>query len=285
MLSRSIGGLPACAVVALGLGAWLHAQGISALVGAKLGVPGVSRRASAGALDTPPAPPRSADPILARNPFDSATGPLVPLPDRGPPPAPTSCPDVHILALAADADSTRSLALLRIDGAREPVLRGVGAGAGVGGEVVSIDPWGVVLERGGARCVAWIFSPAAVSTPAPGPAPQAGIAALGPGSFAVDRGTRDALLDGAGDWMKSVVVRPEKVGDDVVGLRVVTVRAGSPLESLGIRAGDVVQTVNGFPLTTPDKMLEALARLRTADRLSVTLQRAGRIVQVDYEVR
>jgi hypothetical protein len=32
-------------------------------------------------------------------------------------------------------------------------------------------------------------------------------------------------------------------------------------------------------------MLEALARLRTADHLSLALQRGGHEVQVDYDVR
>ena len=85
--------------------------------------------------------------------------------------------------------------------------------------------------------------------------------------------------------MKSVTVRPEKAGDDVVGIRVVALRPGSPLDGLGIRAGDVLESVNGFQLTTPAKMLEALARLRTADHLSLALQRGGHEVQVDYDVR
>ena len=112
-----------------------------------------------------------------------------------------------------------------------------------------------------------------------------GIASTGPTSFAVDRGTRDALLDGAGDWMKTVAVRPEKVGDDVVGIRMVVVKPGSPLDSLGIRSGDVLQSVNGFPLTTPEKLLEALGRLRTAEHLSLAVERGGHSLQVDYDVR
>jgi general secretion pathway protein C len=278
----STGVLRAGAIAALALSAWLHARGFSALVGAGLGVPGVAR-ALANEPPPAPAPPRSADVILARNPFDSTTGPLVP--DPGPQatsPALSACTDVHVLAIAADDDPARSLALLRMDGEREPQLRGVG------GDVVSIDPAVVLLDRNGVRCAARIFSPAAPpasTAPAIPTNPTHGIAPLGPGSFAVDRGTRDALLDGAADWMKSVSIRPEKVGDDLVGIRVVGLKPGCPLDALGIRAGDVLQSVNGFPLTTPDKLLEALTRLRTADHLSLALQRGGRAAQVDYEVR
>jgi general secretion pathway protein C len=249
-------------------------------MGERLGVPGV-----AYAMQPPPAvapsAERSADVILARNPFDSATGSLLPDPGTPAPSSPASlsgCADVHVLAIAADEDPARSLALLRMDSEREPQLRGVG------GEVVTIDPVGVLLERAGVRCVAWIFSRAAPPA-APAPPPRGGITSQGATSFAVDRGTRDALLDGAGDWMKSVSVRPEKVGDDMVGIRVVALKSGSPLEGLGIRSGDVLKSVNGFPLTTPERLLEALARLRTAEHLSLALQRGGQGLQLDYDVR
>jgi general secretion pathway protein C len=269
------------AIVAIALSAWLQSRGISALVGERLAVADVSPRLAAVASAAPEAP-RSADPILSRNPFDSTTGALTPVQDiepGSPSPGPADCPDVHVIAIAAADPVEQSLALLRIEGNSEPQLRGVG------GDVVSIRPAGVLLERGGGRCTARIFHPpppSAASSPA---APGRGITSTGPTSFAVDRGTRDALLDGAGDWMKSVSVRPEKVGDDVVGIRVVALRPGTPLDSLGIRAGDVLESVNGFQLTTPAKMLEALARLRTADHLSLALQRGGHEVQVDYDVR
>jgi general secretion pathway protein C len=277
MLLRSI--VP-YAIAALGLSAWLQARGISALLGEQLGVPVAASRAVVeprAVVD----PPRSADAILARNPFDSTIGSLLldPASASSPSSALSACADVHVLAIAADDDASRSLVLLRLDTEREPQLRGIG------GDVVAIDPGVVLLDRSGVRCAARIFSftPPPVS-PTPPAAPH-GIASLGAGSYAVDRAARDALIDGAADWMKSVSARPEKVGDEVVGIRVVALRPGSPLDGLGIRAGDVLQSVNGFALTTPDKLLEALARLRTADHLSLALARGGHATEVDYEVR
>jgi general secretion pathway protein C len=279
------------AIVALGLSAWLHARGVSALVGERLGVPVAAARLALAAAPPPaPDPPRSADPILARNPFDSTTGPLGVDPGPGPAPGPetpaavTSCPDVHVIAVAADVNPDHSLALLRYEGDKEPKLRGVGD------EVVAIAPDGVLVDRGGRRCIARMFVvalPPGVATPDAGVGTPAtpGVVSRGSGSYVVDRSLRDALLDGVGDWMRNVVVRPEKAGDDVVGIRIVTLRSGNPLEALGVRAGDVVQSVNGFPLTSPAQMLEALAHLRTADRLSVTVQRGGQQSQMDYEVR
>ena len=108
--------------------------------------------------------------------------------------------------------------------------------------------------------------------------------ATGPGSYGVDRAARDAIVEGAADWMRAVAVRPEKVGDDVVGLRITALRPGTSLDALGIRAGDVLQSVDRIPLTSPERMLEAVARSRTAEHLSVVLLRDGRPLQLDFDV-
>lgn len=283
LLPRSIGPL---AIAALGLSAWLHARGICALVGAQLAAPCVAPPlpvvTPSGALPT-----RGAEIILARNPFDSTTGPLAPDPVL-PLPGVPGCDGVQVLAIAAADPPGASLALIRFAGDLEPQLRGVG------GEVVSIDPAVVLVDRDGVICAARMFRPAlappaaAASSGSPRSAAgrvPAGVAVLGPAAFAVDRAARDALLEGAADWMKTVSVRPEKLGGEVVGLRVVGVAAGSPVEGLGIHAGDVLQSVNGVPLTTPERMLEALGRLRTSARITVGVVRAGHELQVDYDVR
>ncbi len=289
-------------LAALSLSAYLHARGISALVGGGLAAPRVV------SLAPPPSPeaapvPRSAAVILARNPFDSDTGALDPAaagPDVPPPlggmPA---CEGVQVLAIAAADVPASSLALLREEGALEPRLRGVGA------DVVAIEPGVVVLDRGGTTCAARIFRPAvapAASTSAarsPSPADRdasasrpprglpPGVAALGPTSFAVDRGARDALLEGAADWLKTVSARPEKApdGHGLLGLRIAGVAAGSPVEGLGVHGGDVITSVNGIALSSPERMLEALGRVRTADHLGVVVQRGGHEVQLDYAVR
>jgi general secretion pathway protein C len=85
--------------------------------------------------------------------------------------------------------------------------------------------------------------------------------------------------------MHSVSVRPEKKGDEVVGLRIATLKPGTPLDALGIRSGDVLLSMNDIPLNAPDRMLEAYARARTEPRLRLVVLREDRQLQLDYEVR
>jgi general secretion pathway protein C len=279
MRSRSV--LP-LAVCTLALCAWLHARGFAALVGGGLAAPRLHVVTEAQAA-TEPVPPRSADPILARNPFDSVTGPLLglasaPSTDVGTDPS-AACDGVRVVSIVAADDPDWSLVVLDVRGEREPILRRRG------GEVLAIAPDRVLLQRDGAPCVARIFAQPGAAPPPPPAAVARGIVRTGADSFVLDRAARDALIDGAGDLMRSVMVRPEKLGDDVVGLRIATLKPGTPLDALGVRAGDVLLSLDGIPLTSPDRMLQAYARVRTEERVRVVVLRDGRQLQLDFEVR
>jgi general secretion pathway protein C len=106
----------------IAVAAFFDAQGIMQIVGANLGADEKQLAAAPLAARVPPGPSSasphstSADAILARNPFDSVTGPLnKPPPDESvdePPPDlsdPFNAPDcdgVKVLVIAASADPT-----------------------------------------------------------------------------------------------------------------------------------------------------------------------------------
>jgi general secretion pathway protein C len=268
----------------LALCGWLHARGVSALLGGTLAAPQFHVVSVAQAAPEP-LRSRSADAILERNPFDSETGPLVPSP-AAPAPSPDvdadipPCDGVRVVSIAAFEDPEWSFAMLDVRGEHEPILRRRG------GEVLAIARDRVLLDRGSTRCVARIFTPQGPPPVSDVPAgPARGIQRTGADSFIVDRAARDALIDGATDLMHAVSVRPEKKGDDVVGLRIAVLKPGTALDALGVRSGDVLLSMNGIPLTAPDRMLEAYARARTEPRLRLVIVREDRQLQLDYEVR
>ena len=91
--------------------AYFQAAGIGQLVGAHLVPNGVSAVAHASTVDGPiEVPGKDAAPILARNPFDSTTGPLdgktVAVSDLKPPPAPTASGDPYLDAPCAGVTSS-----------------------------------------------------------------------------------------------------------------------------------------------------------------------------------
>jgi S1-C subfamily serine protease len=53
-------------------------------------------------------------------------------------------------------------------------------------------------------------------------------------------------------------------------------RRGDALAAPGFADGDVILRVNGVEIASPDRCPEAYARLRRADRVTVTFERRGR---------
>ena len=71
----------------------------------------------------------------------------------------------------------------------------------------------------------------------------------------------------------------------MTGLRVSNVRPGSLLGTLGVENGDQLQQINGFDLTNPTSAFEAYSKLRTADRLTLTLVRGGKPTSIDVRIQ
>lgn len=248
----------------------------------------------------------SAGSMLAHNPFDHTTGPLeepstaagVPASttDAADPLADQACVGVTVTAIVAATDPEESFAALAESGDAKVVLRR--RGQVVAGKQVYYIRWDRVwMTEGASRCQAKLFgkgsalpekrvdnAPKAAAGALP-PEIVRGIQKTGPLEYSIDRGTRDRIVENAAEFMKMVRVSPEKDGDRSLGIRLQGIRPGTVLGLLGIENGDRLQTVNGFDISNPTRALEALARLSTAERLTVQVDRGGKTVNLDYNVR
>jgi len=103
--------------------------------------------------------------------------------------------------------------------------------------------------------------------------------------YRVDRSLVDRLISNQAELMRSARVIPHSEGGRVVGVKLYGIRRNSLFHQLGIQNGDMLRTINGFDMTSPDKALEAYARLRTADNLSVNVVRRGEAMTIDYNIQ
>jgi general secretion pathway protein C len=306
----------------IGVAAHLQAAGISSLVGATLADGTLrdpppearARHARATGATGEDARDRSSAAILARNPFDSVTGPIgqnelaVMLPAATETPGPDwygdpPCDGARAILIASSADPDWSFAALAAaDG--PPILRRRGDAVGARKVAFVGDPqpgssrgpghrsddrvW--LTSPNGGRCQLRLGSKLFAAAP---PKPTAGDAAKdiashfrrrGDHEVEVDRATVEALLANPGELMKTRVV-PEKEGSRVVGVRLFGVRPESPLAAIGLQNGDRISNVNGFEMSDPARMLEAYAKLAKADALSISVVRAGKPVTLDLFVR
>ena len=77
---------------------------------------------------------------------------------------------------------------------------------------------------------------------------------------------------------------PDRKDGKLVGLRLFGIRPGSLLSTLGLQNGDRLESINGLEIASPEKALEAYARLSTAKRLSVRVVRLGKPLQIDLNI-
>jgi general secretion pathway protein C len=308
-----------------GVAAFLDAQGITQVIGASLASDDKQLATPPLTAKLPPAPPSagghamSADAILARNPFDSVTGPLNKVeappedsagtvaapPDLNDPMSAPPCDGVKVLVIAASSDPDWSFAAFSSgagDHAKSILRR---RGGEVNGKRIEFVGWDRVWLSGGSQlCQAEMFRPAAAPSHAPsaGPAPipppaasgganpvpndiAKGVVKVGPTEYNVDRGVVDKILENQAELMRQARIVPEQENGKVVGIRLFGVRPDTLLGVLGMENGDRLEKINGFEMASPEKALEAYARLRTADHLTVGITRRGQAMNLDYNIK
>lgn len=105
---------------------------------------------------------------------------------------------------------------------------------------------------------------------------------VAPGVMAFPRSDVHRWLQTGDALLRSTRIVPHLRDGRVVGVRVYGVRRGEWLSRLGIADGDVIQRVNGLDIASPDRCLEAYARLRQSDEVVVDIVRRGRRLTLRY---
>ena len=98
----------------------------------------------------------------------------------------------------------------------------------------------------------------------------------GPNSWEAPPGMREDILGRLtevameGRWM------PFFEGGKIAGFKLAQTVANSAFEKIGLKSGDVIRSVNGYDISSPDKMLEVFNKLRDAHNVSVDIQRGDK---------
>jgi general secretion pathway protein C len=305
---------PAVLCVLIATAAYFQASGISSLIG-EVALDDAPEVAPGLPLRLPAAPPSehatSAARILARNPFDSVTGALdaKPLDLAAAPPAASAddepsdddpvCDSARVQLIVTADDEAWSFASITGPEGNHHLRR---LGDEVAGRTVHAITWDRVwLTGGGPRCQVRLgdkvkLAKAAPPPPAPPKGGKRSPAALPPeiaakihkvseNEFNIDRSALDAILEKQGELTRTTRIFPVKEGNKVTGFRLMRVAGDSLLGTLGLKTGDQIKSINGFELSDPQRALEAYSRLRSADNLSLTIQRAGKDATIDFHVR
>jgi len=173
-----------------------------------------------------------------------------------------------------------------------------------GSRVVSVQASSVVVTGSAGACRLVMFKEegdAVVLAPNPVPAPVAsrldprsaglndaeldeGIEKITDTKFKIQRTLVDKALANQGSLMKAARVIPHEENGRVIGVKLYGIRRNSLLGRLGVRNGDMLRTINGFDMTSPDTALEAYSRLRTADKLTLAVKRQNNEMTLEYDI-
>jgi general secretion pathway protein C len=261
--------------------------------------------------------------ILSRNPFDSVTGPLdgkqleLPAADSAPkvevnrdPYSDPDCDVARVLMVVASEDPQWSFAALAGSDGKTILRR---QGDEIGGYTVAFigdyrnEEQRANPKRGfydavwltsptGTRCVIRLGGKPPVKA-APKEAPKAGpksnvpkeiadkIHKLSETEFNIERSVVDNILENQAELMKSARIVPEKENDKVVGIRLFGIKPDSLLGTLGIENGDRLGSINGYEMGDPQRALEAYTKLKTADQLTVAVNRHGKPVNIVFNIK
>lgn len=267
----------------------------------------------------------SAAAILSRNPFDSLTGPLdgqkIELPDATPikeevnrdPYEDPDCDVAKVMLIVASDDPQWSFAALVGSDGKSQLRR---QGDEIGGHTVYFigdlrteeqrhNGRREIFDRvwlnaaSGGRCQLRIGGKAPAKQAAPvvpaakKPPVKSGVPSeiadkihkISDNEFNVERSVIDNILENQAELMKSARIVPEKEGDKMVGIRLFGIRPESLLGTLGLENGDRLGAINGFEMSDPQKALEAYAKLKTADHLTVSVNRHGKPMNIDFNIK
>jgi len=102
--------------------------------------------------------------------------------------------------------------------------------------------------------------------------------------FNIQRSLVDKALANQGSLMKAARVIPHDENGRVVGVKLYGIRRTSLLGRLGVRNGDMLRTINGFDMTSPDTALEAYSVLRSANKLTLAVKRQNKEMTIEYNI-
>lgn len=308
-------------VALLSVTALLHAEAITAIFASRM-TPTAPAPASAAERHPVAEARRSrgddrdVHTILARNAFDSVTGPLVDVQQEGAAPAEAAlvradtnpmhappCAGVKVIAIAASTDPDWSLASFALGPSAShdsrdarPVLRRRGGDvSGKTIEAIGLDRVWLTSNEG--RCQSVMFQPAPPPVPSatkpvdkasPGDALtnelKARIRKTGPKEYKVQREVVEKLLENPTLLMAHGQLVPAVETGGASALKLVGIKPDSLLGAIGLESGDRLLSINGVDITSPEKALSAYGRLSGAPHLTIAVARASGPTSLDYDI-
>ncbi|HEX7596845.1 MAG TPA: type II secretion system protein GspC, partial [Polyangia bacterium] len=103
--------------------------------------------------------------------------------------------------------------------------------------------------------------------------------------YEIQRSTLESVLGNMSLLSRSARIVPEMRDGRAAGFRLYAVKPDGPFAKIGMTNGDIISSINGLEITSPEKALEVYAKLKSASHLTLGMERNGSKVTKDYSIR
>jgi general secretion pathway protein C len=112
-----------------------------------------------------------------------------------------------------------------------------------------------------------------------------GIVKTGDNRFGVPRSTVDNALNNLSQLATEARVVPAFEGGKPVGFKLFSIKPGSLYSKIGLQNGDVINRINGYEMSSPEKGLEVYQKLKDSANITVDVKRRGKGMTLDYTIQ
>ncbi len=116
-------------------------------------------------------------------------------------------------------------------------------------------------------------------------APSAGINQVEENKFVISRNEIDSQMANFNVLITQARAVPEMRGGQMVGFKLMQIVPNSFYQKAGFKENDVIKSVNGEKITDAAKALELLQGLKTMPSLDMTIERGGKDIGFNYDIR
>ena len=112
----------------------------------------------------------------------------------------------------------------------------------------------------------------------PGPAnaqPGVEVVERGDNNFVIDKEQFGTMLEDLGPLLSSARVVPNFKDGVIDGYKIFAIKKGSLYEKIGLQNGDIIDSINGLKIETPDRAVQMFQQLRSEQTFTVDIRRDG----------
>jgi general secretion pathway protein C len=112
-----------------------------------------------------------------------------------------------------------------------------------------------------------------------------GIVKTGDNTYGVPRSAVDGALNNLSKLATQARIVPAFEGGKPVGFKLFSIKPGSLYSKIGLQNGDVINRINGYEMSSPEKGLEVYQKLKDSSNITVDIKRRGKPQTLDYTIQ